>query len=354
MARSSAANIPKLRAALHALVVLLLWAALAISVASGDVVTYSVPAFNATTASDFAVMTTSYFLTSTTLFDLDAFPEFNSSEGFLLFQQDVAVWRAGVGGNPDLEASFNTSFTVVAGAAPVAFVVLKDTYPPFLVQGGLRGAANYTTLAGTAERSNATGALAVVEVGPVMSYGPDTSAPGLNVTVTPRGVGGRAVWVEYNATAHRVSVYVAGAGEPRPVTPLLRVPLGFDGWHWTTETASVGFFAGKITDMIAGVRDWEMTVDNISGDGKKGMAWWVILLAVLGSVAATATIVSAVVLYVRSRRRPNMKPSGVAKVASQGGPQREKGMGCGTFVGQRWAEAHPSIQLATPLMEPKI
>ncbi|TVT97639.1 hypothetical protein EJB05_57089, partial [Eragrostis curvula] len=346
MARSSAANIPKLRAALHALVVLLLWAALAISVASGDLVTYSVPAFNATTASDF------YFLTSTTVFDLDFFgPEFNSSEGFLLLQQDVAVWRAGV---PDLEASFNTSFTVVAGTAPVAFVVLKDTYPPFLEQGGLRGAANYTALAGTAERSNATGALAVVEVGPVMSYGPDTSAPGLNVTVTPRGVGGRAVWVEYDAAAHRLSVYVAGIGEPRPVTPLLHVPLGFDGWHWTTETAFVGFFAGKISDMIAGVRDWELTVDNISNDGKKGTAWWVILLAVLGSVAATATIVSAVVLYVRSRRRPNMEPSGVAKVASQGGPQREKGMGCGTFVGQRWAEVHPSIQLATPLMEPKI
>ncbi|TVU06910.1 hypothetical protein EJB05_46946, partial [Eragrostis curvula] len=266
----------------------------------------------------FVVATNSSILTPASLLfgsPASLFPEFNHSEGFLLLSQTVDMWRDDPSSITDLEASFNTSFTLLAGAAPVSYVVVKDSFPPLNAPGGLRGAANQTMLPGGPVPSNATGSLAFVEVDGVRSYSPDSSAFGLNVTVTPRGAapgGGRAVWIEYRTAVRRLSVYVAGAGEPRPVDALLVMPLGVQG-PWDTEAAYVGFFAGTIRDVIVGVRDWKLTVDRFpGGDGKtKGTSWWVILLlAVLGSVAAAAAIVTVVVCYfqMRRRRQLNMDP----------------------------------------------
>lgn len=121
----------------------------------------------------------------------------------------------------------------------------------------------------------------------------------VNITPTggtaPGGGGGggaRAVWIEYDAAKHRLSVYVAAAGEPRPAAALLDARLGLAGRR-TTETAMVGFFASAIQDVLVGVRDWNLTVDRLDtsegGGRKEGAACWVfVLLAVLGSVAATA------------------------------------------------------------------
>ncbi|XP_062224689.1 uncharacterized protein LOC133923394 [Phragmites australis] len=295
------------RSALKIKLVLLLCAAAAAAAASGDVVTYSFPAFDATSTDQFLVATNSSILAPASLvFGSPSllFPGFNRSEGFLLLLRTVHVWRAGAGGIPDREASFNTSFTL-SGASPVAFAILQDSLPPFNGPDGLRGAANYSSF-----DDAASGSLASVEAGAVRSYGPENTAVGLNVTVTPnRTAPSRTVWIEYDAAAHRLSVYIAGAGQPRPPKALLDTPLGLSGRR-TTETAFVGFFAATIQDIIVGVRDWDLTVDRIDGDGKKGTSWWVILVAVLGSVAATAAIVSAVVCYVQSRRRRqlNMQP----------------------------------------------
>lgn len=291
------------------LVLLLLCGALMVATAAvGKVVTYSVPAFDATTTGDMVAATNTTILTSAS--DLFVAPEFNASEGFLLLSDAIDLWRGSGGANgggapgnvDEEEASFNSSFTVLAGAAPVSFVVLTDAFPPLFGRGGLRGFGNYSMSAGGPVPTNATAAGALVEVDAVQSYGPDDPTPGLNVTVTPRG-GGCAVWVEYDAGAHRLSVFVAGAGAPRPANALVSMPLGADGWRWTTETALVGFFAGAIRDVIVGVRDWELTVDGFPGDGKKGASWWVILLAVLGSVVAAAAVVAAAVCYVQKRRR---------------------------------------------------
>ncbi|PUZ46092.1 hypothetical protein GQ55_7G020100 [Panicum hallii var. hallii] len=292
------------------LAVLVLYAA-AISgaAAAARVDTFSYPAFDGTTTRDLVAATnTSVLLPAALLFDHDgAFAEFNRTEGFLLLSGTVGVWRPGPGGVPALEASFNTSFTL-AGAAPVAFVVLNNRFPLY-GWGGLRGFANYTSPDDGA--SSAGGSLASVVAGPVRSYGPDEPAVGLNVTVTPNGTAlGRTVWVEYDAAAHRLSVRVAGASEPRPTKALLDAPLGLAG-RTTTENAFVGFFAAGIQDIIVGVRDWDLTVDRFPGEGDGKTSWWVILLAVLGSVAATAAIVAAAVCYFQSRRRRqlnNMQP----------------------------------------------
>jgi hypothetical protein len=98
-----------------------------------------------------------------------------------------------------------------------------------------------------------------------------------------------------------LAVYVAGAGKAKPTNTLLDVPLGADGRWWTTETAFVGFFVGAIRDVIIGVRD----------DGKKkGTSWWVVLLAVLGSVVGAAALISTVVFYIKTRpgRRQDLDP----------------------------------------------
>lgn len=286
------------------LVVVVGAAAITVATASAaHVDSFSYPTFDATTTQDLVAATNTSILTSASLlFGHDADFNFNRTEGFILLSRTVDVWRAGPGGGPAREASFNTSFAL-SGAAPVAYVVLRDSYPPLHGTGGLRGFANYS--ASDAEDGatprNASSGLASVEVGPVRSYGPDDPAVGLNVTVTPTGGtapggggggGARAVWIEYDAAKHRLSVYVAAAGKPRPAAALLDARLGLAGRR-TTETAMVGFFASAIQDVLVGVRDWNLTVDRLDtsegGGRKEGAACWVfVLLAVLGSVAATA------------------------------------------------------------------
>jgi hypothetical protein len=251
------------------------------------------------------------------------FPEVNVSEGFLLLPDMIDLWRAGArdGGPPAREASFNTSFTVESSASPVSFVILMDRFPTFNNPVGLRGANDSAT--GAAVPNATADGLAAVEVGTVKSYAPDSPDVGLNVTVTPKGTAAAAVWVEYDAVAHLLHVYVGAAGgEPRPSRALLDTPLSLAGQgiaqtspfgvfvgRGTTETALVGLFAGQVRDIFVGVRDWDLTVDRLDGKKKKGTSWWVILIAVLGSVAAAIAIVSMVVwCFVSRRRARNMEP----------------------------------------------
>jgi hypothetical protein len=149
---------------------------------------------------------------------------------------------------PHREASFNTSFSL-AGASPVAFVVLQDMYPPFLNPDGFRGPANITF----APDGAASGGLAAVEAGVLRAYGPFDPAVGLNVTVTPNGTApSSTVWIEYDAVAHRLFVYVAAdaAGPSRPCEATLDAMIRLAAGRRTTLNASVGFFAGAIRDVI--------------------------------------------------------------------------------------------------------
>ncbi|XP_047052421.1 uncharacterized protein LOC124658010 [Lolium rigidum] len=280
------------------------------STAAEDVESYSFPAFNVNTTDNLVVATNMSVLTpASLLFQPERpFPEVNVSEGFLLLPGLIDLWRAGAGAGrpPAREASFNTSFTVESSASPVSFVILLDRFPTFNNPVGLRGAND--SASGVVPNATADG-LAAVEVGTVKSYAPDSPAVGLNVTVTPNGTAPAAVWVEYDAVAHLLHVYVgAGGGEPRPSRALLDTPLSLAG-QGTTETALVGLFAGKVRDIFVGVREWDLTVDRLDDKKKKGTSWWVILIAVLGSVAAATAIISLVAwCFVSRRRARNMEP----------------------------------------------
>ncbi|KAF8749621.1 hypothetical protein HU200_012639 [Digitaria exilis] len=284
-----------------AVVLPLLCAALVSGAAASRVDIFSYPSFDATTTQDLVAASNAWLLLSASALFIrgDVFAKYNRTEGFLLLSRAVDVWRPGPTAIPALEASFHTSFKL-AGVAPVAFVVLIDRYPTLGGRDSLRGSGNYSSPYDGV--SAAVDTLASVEVGPVRSYGRDDPAVGLNVTVTPNVTAAmtRTVWIDYDAAAHRLSVRVAGDGEPRPSKALLDAPLALAGRR-TTETAFVGFFAAALQDIIVGVRDWDLTVDSFRK--KRGTSWWVILLAVLGSVAATASIVTVAVCYFQCRRR---------------------------------------------------
>ncbi|KAM3197493.1 hypothetical protein ACQJBY_072889 [Aegilops geniculata] len=281
--------------------------------AKAGVESYSFPVFNATTTASLVAATNTIVVgPAALLFQPEAdstAARINVSEGFLLVPDTVDVWRAGASGGllPAREASFNTSFTVESSATPVSFVLLLDRFPLFNSRTGLRGDNGSAAV----PDANATASgLTVVEVGAVRSYEPESPDVGLNVTVTPKGnrAVAVAVWVEYDAAAHVLRVYVASGGEPRPPGALIDARLSLAGRR-TTQTAMVGFFAATVRDVFLGVRDWDLTVDSLETGGKKGTSWWVILIAVLGSVAATAAIVTLVVRYFVSRRRTrSMEP----------------------------------------------
>ncbi|KAM0909673.1 hypothetical protein ACQ4PT_014672 [Festuca glaucescens] len=310
---------------LTALALVLLCAATimaASSTAAEDVESYSFPAFNVNTTDNLLVATnTSVVTPASLLFQPERpFPEVNVSEGFLLLPGTINLWRVGAGAGepPAREASFNTSFTVESSASPVSFVILLDRFPTFNNPVGLRGAND--SASGAVPNATADG-LAAVEVGTVKSYAPESPDVGLNVTVTPNGTAAAAVWIEYDAVAHLLHVYIGAGGEPRPSRALLDTPLSLAGegtaqtslvgvfvGQGTTETALVGLFAGTVRDIFVGVREWDLTVDRLDSK-KKGTSWWVILIAVLGSVAAATAIVSLVAwCFVSRRRASNMEP----------------------------------------------
>jgi hypothetical protein len=269
-------------------ILLLCAASLSVSGASASgVVSYSIPSFNTTTTSTvdlLASTNSSAFGFTPGLHDDNS--RFDRTEGFVLLHHRVEMRRSGAGGEPLFQASLNTSFTL-GGVKPIAFVLL-ESIP--LGGGSLRGDGNVTSFA-----SPSVTDIAEVQVGPVMSSYllPD----GLNVTVTPRKPGGElAVWIEYDAVAQSLSVYVGGNGrQTKPSRPVLDATINLFVWPQTSnKTAYTGFFAGRIRDVINGVRDWNLTADKFPEEsgagGRKGASWLVVLLAVFGSAAAMSSM----------------------------------------------------------------
>ncbi|KAK3125490.1 hypothetical protein QOZ80_7BG0605610 [Eleusine coracana subsp. coracana] len=292
MARSSAhANKLSVAHNKFALLLLLLCAAsttISVAVAAGDWFTYSIPAFTGT-SKDLMVLTNMTYVHSS----LESLtPQELSGEGIVQLSQFVEFWRP----TDDLEASFNTRFTLITREAPVSFIVLEERRLP----GG-------PVSPGGPNPTRANGSLAFVMVDAVRSYGPQKLTASLNVTVTPHGSATAVtVWVEYQAYEHLLSVYVSQIGELRPPNALVNTSLGAGG-HWSTANASVGFFAGRISVLNAGVQDWNLTVVfplSSNSDGSRGLSFAAILSLVLGLAAAITIITAtAVYLYLNSKYR---------------------------------------------------
>jgi hypothetical protein len=302
-------------------------------VASSSVAVYRFPALD---HGGLVVTTTSSIVSPATfLFDAQLFPEFNRTEGFVLLSRPVQL-RADdkqmSSQQTPREASFNTSFTT---ATPVSFVVLLDSFPPLANPAAVPRGTDITSAAGVI---NASDCVANVQVGAVGSYGPGTPDVGLNVTVTPNGTS-TTVSIQYDSVTHRMSVHVAAAaGEPRPLNKaLLDAPLDLAS-RQTTQSAFVGFFAPTLRDVVHGVRNWELTADRfpgtMDGDGEnnggvKVSLRLLVVLAVLGSVAAVIGVASVVVCCTLSRRR-RQEELRMEDIMKQVYPKPTSGLG---FVG---------------------
>lgn len=307
------------------LLLLLVQLSAAAAASSSSYRNYNFPVFDLPSTSDGVVVATnsSMLAPATFLFDAQLFPEFNQSEGFVLISRPIALWSAGAGGRE--EASFNTTFTVDidgSGSDAVSFVILLDSFPPLNSRNEKHGPRRATNGSVFSALPNATNGIAAVEVGTVSSYGPRSPGVGLNVTITPNCSSSSAteasqlaVRIEYDAAAHRLLVYVGAAVDPSRNSPvaLLDVPLHLAG-RVSTPAALVGFFADTVRDLVVGVREWELTVDNLQDDDvgygpqrqqdeRSTSSWLVILLAVLGSAAAMGVAVFSVMVYLVVARR---------------------------------------------------
>lgn len=288
---------------------------------SEDVVSYSFPALDdgsQTTAGGGLVVATRSFSRlspASFLFDALIFPAFNRSEGLVLLSRPVQLWAAAAADAHLIrEASFNTTFTVHHGVSTVSFVILLDSFPPL--------AANNPS----SSTSTFAAGISSVEVGAVTSYcvlgSPDV---GLNITVrllnSTASRSSSTVWIEYDAVAHRLRVFVAAAGEPKPHRAIVDASLVLTSRH-VTQNALVGFFAAKVRDVIHGVRNWELVLDKFPESGGEddmqdgrmpATPWLLILLVVLGSMAAVACIVSVLVCVRIWRRRQELKMEHIMK-----------------------------------------
>ncbi|OEL31631.1 hypothetical protein BAE44_0007351 [Dichanthelium oligosanthes] len=294
------------------------------SAAAGDVISYNFPALDDGQPGDdgLVVATRSFSLSPASfLFDALIFPAFNSSKGFVLLSQPVQLWAAATDDTDTQlirEASFNTSFTV-HGVSTVAFVILLDSFPP--LAGHPTGPTDNSSMLTGSSGPNASNNLAAVEVGAVTSYGLQSPDVGLNITATfnTTASGSCTVWIEYNAVAHHLSVYVAAAGETRPLQAILDASLILTS-RYITQNAFVGFFAATVRDVMDGVRNWELILDKFPGtgggnveDSRMATPFLLILLVVLGSLAAMVCIVSVVVCFCISRRREELKMEHIMK-----------------------------------------
>ncbi|KAF8665836.1 hypothetical protein HU200_053915 [Digitaria exilis] len=136
-----------------------------------------IPAFDATTGGDCYIWLT----TGTVITDGDglfgpmlASSDYSNSEGF---------------------ASFNTSFTLVAGSAPQQ---------------------HHHGTQGSQSSQRHCKLRALVEVGGLESGCSCLPPYGLNMTMSPNGSGDCTVWVDYHAAEHQLYLYVDGSGKQRP------------------------------------------------------------------------------------------------------------------------------------------
>uniref|UniRef100_A0A0D3F9M0 non-specific serine/threonine protein kinase n=1 Tax=Oryza barthii TaxID=65489 RepID=A0A0D3F9M0_9ORYZ len=230
-------------------------------------------------------------------------------------------------------ASFSTVFKVnlfrsnlnktVKGEG-LAFVVASSNArgPPVGSHGGFLGLTNAST------DGNATNGFVAVELDTVKQrYDIDDNHVGLDVNgvrstaaapLAPLGIqlaprnttvddGICFVWVDYNGTSRRMSVYIA-KNESKPSAAVLNASLDLST-ILLGKTAYFGFSAstGAATYQLNCVRMWNMTVERLH-DGTTttatklaGTSGWKLAVGVLCGVAVVLGVVAT--LYTRKRRR---------------------------------------------------
>lgn len=231
----------------------------------------------------------------------------NRPVGYAILSDPIILSRAGS------EASFNTSFTFSAVStieplsshdSALVFVLLPSSSSDFLHQVTI---SRFTNMAGSPNPSSSgIAVVAKIDLGKP-SYDSDM---GIYFTVAPRRSSSvlnytYTVWIDYCDVVHRIWVYVNVHGKNiKPAQSSADVQLKISSI--TSQNVSAGFFAWTSGGLLPNysINSWNLVIDNlIPIDHLNKTSWLVILIAVLGSLAASALIVSTAACYFISRYR---------------------------------------------------
>jgi hypothetical protein len=221
-------------------------------------------------------------------------------------------------------ASFNATFSmnvVYDGAVPgegLAFVIAPSLDgPPLGSHDGFLGLTNATLQAsGSGPAANRFVAVEFDTFN--QSYDPSANHVGLdigsvesnvtanladfNITIanTFANAVNYTVWIEYDGVGRSISVYMVVQGKPKPATPVLAAPLDLS--QHVPEHAYIGFSGstGAAYELNC-ILDWTLWIETIPEDEVK--KWWIVLVAVVGSVGVAGIAIAAFFLARISRAR---------------------------------------------------
>lgn len=259
--------------------------------------------------------------------------------GSVLLNRPFKLWRTlpddqnAAGGNGTSTGrvrvvSFNTTFSMnvfYEGAVPgegLAFVIAPSLDgPPPGSHGGFLGLTNATLQAA----GPAANRFVAVEFDTFnQSYDPSDNHVGLdigsvvsnatanladfNITVAThaKNAANYTVWIEYDGVARHIAVYMGAQGKPRPATPVLAAPLDLS--EHVPEQAYIGFSGSTgATYELNCILDWTMWIQIFPEEKEK--KWWIVLVAVVGSVGVVAVAIAAFFLARMSRARREVERS---------------------------------------------
>ncbi|XP_047044740.1 probable L-type lectin-domain containing receptor kinase S.5 [Lolium rigidum] len=219
-------------------------------------------------------------------------------------------------------ASFNTTFTMnvfYEGPVPgegLAFVIAPSLAgPPLGSDDGFLGLTNATLQAA----GPAANRFVAVEFDTFnQSYDPSDNHVGLdigsvvsnvtanladfNITIAthPKNSANYTVWIQYDGLARNITVYMVAQGRSKPATPVLAAPLDLS--QHVPEHAYIGFSGstGAAYELNC-ILDWTLWIETFPEDKVK--KWWIVLVAVVGSVGVVGFAIAAFFLARKSRAR---------------------------------------------------
>uniref|UniRef100_A0A8I6Y655 Protein kinase domain-containing protein n=1 Tax=Hordeum vulgare subsp. vulgare TaxID=112509 RepID=A0A8I6Y655_HORVV len=289
-----------------------------------DIISYSFPSFPPNSVENLAILRDAGVIMGALMIPPDRNTlGMKGRAGSVLLPSPITLWGVDSNGVKH-DASFNTSFTMnlyrkmrLKQGDGLAFAIVPSLDGP---QPGSEG--GFLGLTNTTSRSTAgSGRFVAVEFDTSKNeYDPDDNHIGLNIgsvvsdyvvslsslpvpdniTLAPlMETVDYTVWIDYNGVGHHIWVYVAVNGLPKPYKAYLDAPLTMSS-H-VPRRAYIGFTASTGEGYeLHSILSWNLTVEKLSDD-RAVRQWKVVLPAVLGSVAATAMMISVAAFYFNLR-----------------------------------------------------
>lgn len=228
---------------------------------------------------------------------------------------------------PKLEASFNATFTMSANTSRRGDGGLMFGILPPVLDGFHR--ATYASLARSRTTFPDGRRVVAIEVSQAEYYYSQGSTS-MYVSIEPEpnatSMAIYTVWIDYNAAAHNLSVYVVEGGKPKPGEATLHMPLNVSDVVRSPQglTCYFGLFASKsrfLPTCQAVVYSWNITMEKLPPEpmfrepmpepmvpepnhGRElRREFFAILLTVVLPVAVTTAIVFVAACYFLSRYR---------------------------------------------------